>query len=63
MAYVIHKVDEVPKYTSYSGGTWDRAGIRSLYKEVYFRKDTARMYADILSDYSFVDFKVSEVTE
>ena len=63
MGYVIHKSTREPSHCSYSGSTWDKAGIRSCYKETYFRKDTAQMYADILSKYNLVGFKVSEAAK
>ena len=33
--WVIHKNSRMPGRVSYTGPTWERAGIREQYKEVY----------------------------
>lgn len=58
--YVIHKWSRNPASSSYSGPTWDNAGLRDRYKDVYTNKDEALELAKILGEYNPVGFEVSE---
>lgn len=62
MKYVIHKNSRLPNKKSYSGPTWDKAGIRHLYKEQYDNKKEAIRCASCLVIFNPVGFKVSEVS-
>ena len=63
VGYVIHKRTRAPGKESYSGGTWDKAGIRSAWKPVYVSKSTAEDIADWLSQFNPVGFEVTEVED
>lgn len=60
MRYVIHKTSRAPGDQSYSGSTWDRAGMRTRYRETYSNKAEAERIAKILTKYNPVGFVVSE---
>lgn len=57
--YVIHKASRMPHEISYSGPTWDRAGLRAYYREQYTNKEEAENLAWLLSDYNGDGFQVS----
>lgn len=59
--WVIVKVGRVTEDKSYSGATWDRAGLRPQYQEVYFDFDQAMDLAMKLSEYNPLGFKVVEI--
>lgn len=63
MGYIIHKRTCEPGYESYSGSTWDRTGVRHLWKPVYKFREVAKSIADMLSLYNPVGFTVTEVKE
>lgn len=63
MPYVIHKKSRTPSDESYSGSTWDRAGIRHLRRPVYYDKQEAQRHAKELTKYNPVGFGVSKVGE
>ena len=60
MPYVIHKTSRYPGRVSYSGSTWDQAGIRHLCKDYYESREEAKMLAVILTRFNPVGFDVSE---
>ena len=60
MSYVIYKKSRYPGKKSYSGPTWDKAGIRHLCEDYYKSKEEARLLAVILSRFNPVGFDVSE---
>ena len=62
MKYVIYKSTRLPGPASYSGPTWDSAGIRHLYKETYENKVDAEKIAAILTEHNGVGFSVDAVT-
>lgn len=59
MRYVIHKTSREPSDASYSGSTWDRAGIRTQYRETYADKAEAERIAKALTKCNPVGFVVS----
>jgi hypothetical protein len=61
MAYIVHKATRSPMVFSYTGPTWDEAGIRSRYQEVYASKDEAEEIAAILSKHNPVGFAVHTI--
>lgn len=61
--YVIHKTSRSPSDASYSGSTWDRAGIRSRYRERYEDKAEAERDAAELTKHNAVGFMVTKVPE
>jgi hypothetical protein len=63
MPYVIHKSSRTPGKISYSGPTWDKAGIRDAYKETFLHEETAKDIAEMLSEHNPVGFAVSSVSE
>ena len=62
MRYVIHKLSRTPRDDSYSGPTWDAAGIRHRYQPTYATHQEAKSLAKVLSAYNPVGFGVSTVT-
>lgn len=40
---------------------FEKAGISGAYREYFFRKDSAKMYTDLLNKYHTFSFEVSEV--
>lgn len=58
--YVITKLSRAPRADSYSGPTWDQAGLRHRYKPQYETKEEARALADQLSAYNPVGFEATE---
>lgn len=63
MKYIIYKSTRLPGILSYSGGTWDQAGIRNRYKEQYDDKEEALELASILSSYNGVGFEVEPIND
>lgn len=61
--YVIYKATRVPADISYSGPTWDSAGIRNRYKAVYDDIDDALDIVKVLNQYNPVGFKVAPVAQ
>ena len=59
--YVIYKSTRLPWLVSYSGATWDIAGIRDQYRETYYDKATAEALAKKLSAANPVGFSVASV--
>ena len=59
--YVIYKNSRVPTYVSYSGPTWDQAGIRIIYKPQYESKVVADEVAKRLSEFNPIGFSVQEL--
>lgn len=59
--YVIHKTTRLPGDASYSGATWDRAGIRDRYREKYDSKREATALAAKLTECNPVGFEVTRV--
>jgi hypothetical protein len=60
--YVIHKSSRAPDpLGSYSGSTWDKAGIRQLYRPFYYIRAGAQAIADQLTAANPVGFQVSKV--
>lgn len=58
--YVIVKWSRSPASTSYSGPTWDNAGIRAQRQANYTDKELAERHAAILSRFNPVGFTVVE---
>lgn len=58
--FVIHKNSRTALTLSYSGPTWDSAGIRHLRCDSYANKEYAEAIAIILSKYNLVGFQVSQ---
>lgn len=56
--FVIHKSSRVPSDESYSGPTWDSAGIRDRYKPVYDNVEEAIDLAYLLTKANPVGFRV-----
>ena len=63
MKYVICKNSRDAGVVSYSGPTWDSAGIRNLYQPHYRSKDWALRLAKFLTKHNPVGFHVVEVSE
>ena len=63
MKYIIYKSTRLPGTVSYTGPTWDSAGIRHLYKEVYENQLEAERIAAILVEYNGVGFSVKSIDE
>lgn len=61
MTYVIYKSSRAPTDQSYSGPTWDVAGIRHRYKRVYDDIREAEELAVVLTSFNGVGFKVSPI--
>lgn len=61
--YVIYKASRLPRTESYSGPTWDQAGIREQYQVQYDNADSAQILAAILTEYNGVGFKVAELID
>lgn len=59
--YVIHKISRLPGTVSYSGPTWDEAGLRDEWRDTYEEYDVARILALILSRYNPAGFTVSPI--
>ena len=57
--YVIHKTSRAPNAVSYSGPTWDYAGIRIRYREQYADKKEAEALAKTLTKSNPVGFVVT----
>lgn len=56
--FVIYKSSRAPRDDSYSGPTWDKAGIRERYKPIYDNVEEAMELASFLSKENPVGFKV-----
>ena len=63
MKYVICKNSRESGEVSYSGPTWDEAGIRNLYQPTYRSKDWALRIAKFLTKHNPVGFHVVEVSD
>jgi hypothetical protein len=63
MAYVIYKSTRLPATVSYSGATWDSAGIREQYQTQFDNPETARFLAKKLTEFNGVGFKVAEIID
>lgn len=61
--YIIHKATMSPQEDSYSGPTWDAAGLRELYKPQYTVMWVAEFIAKKLSQYSNAGFRVASIHE
>ena len=61
--YIIHKSSRAPEAISYSGPTWDMAGIRNRYRPQYDNKQDALYWCFILTITNPVGFKVAEVED
>lgn len=59
--WIIHKMTRFPEKSSYSGSTWDSAGIREQWKEVYSDQEEAERLAKILTKHNPVGFEVSRI--
>lgn len=59
--YVIYKITRTPGFVSYSGPSWDRAGIRDQYKETYSDKEEATRLAKKLYEVNPAGFAVVDV--
>jgi hypothetical protein len=59
--YVITKNSRIPRAYSYSGPTWDAAGIRMIYKPQYESKVVAEEVAKRLSEFNPIGFSVQEI--
>lgn len=57
--YVIHKKHRIPGTVSYTGSTWDEAGLRDEWRDMYTEYEVARLLALFLSRYNPVGFTVS----
>lgn len=62
MTYIIHKNSRSPGFVSYSGITWDQAGLRNSYRETYETKEGAEFLAKKLSEANPVGFSVAEMS-
>lgn len=58
LKWVISKTSRFPGLTSYSGPTWEQAGIRDMYESTYDDYKTAKALAVILSNFNPVGFDV-----
>lgn len=56
--YVIHKNSSRLRSESYSGPTWDDAGIRGKRQDVYRTREEAEELAKILSQFNQTGFSV-----
>ena len=63
MRYEICKTSRESGGVSYSGPTWDEAGIRNLYQPNYRSKSWALRLAKFLTKHNPVGFHVVEVSE
>jgi len=61
--YTIYKNSRIPREQSYNGSTWDKAGMRHAYKEMYDTREEAQDLADILSQVNAVGFSVFYIGE
>ena len=61
--FVIHKTSRRPDgdYGSYSGPTWDFAGLRDRYQAFYVSRNEAEELAGYLTIYNPVGFLVSKI--
>ncbi len=58
---VIRKFSRSPANESYSGPSWDSAGIRDRWKPVYISRAEAEELARLLAEVNPVGFQVSEM--
>lgn len=63
MKYIIYKSSRLPQSVSYSGPTWDIAGIRDLYQPQYDNYDTANTLAKKLTQFNGVGFEVAILSD
>ena len=63
MRYIIHKSSRALVKRTYSGPTWDVAGLRVYYREYYTDRKLATSLAYILSCSNPVGFTVSVVNK
>lgn len=61
--YVIYKATRLPRTDSYAGPTWDFAGIRDQFKEVYDDRAEAERIAAKLAEFNAVGFEVASVQD
>lgn len=59
--YVIYKSTRLPTDISYSGPTWDSAGIRHRYRAQYDNLNLVEEIVKILNDYNPIGFKISSL--
>lgn len=61
--YVIYKSTRLPRTDSYAGPTWDFAGIRDQFREVYADRGEAERIARELTKFNAVGFEVAAVQD